>query len=208
MIRLTLAVCALALAGHAAHAADCSAEVLEAFKKQRTSKAFRVALTQPTLEGPVDMTVDYAPPDRMLQTVVGKHMPGEQQTMLVGDRAYAGSSGVFEELLPHLAQSVVSEFHDAIAVPPPNMGVFECLGKSTFEGRDVVGYRSVDPDAAKNTPDSLARTIYVDGATGLPAFNLVGPRGGGGELAMKAVYSYPETIEIVAPANAPVQKQN
>ena len=67
-----------------AFADDCTKDVLEAIAKQRTSKAFRVAMTQATAEGPVEMTVDYMPPDRMLQTVIGDHMPGEQQTMLVG----------------------------------------------------------------------------------------------------------------------------
>lgn len=207
MFRYLPAACALALAGASAHAEDCTKAVADAFTKQRTSKAFRVAMTQPTLEGPVDMTVDYVLPDKMLQTVIGAHMPGEQQTMLVGDRAFAGSSGAFEELLPQFTQSIVTEFRTATEVPPTNIGVFECVGKSTFEGKEVVGYRSVDQDAARNTPDQLARTIYVDPTTGLPAFNLVLPRGGG-DIAMKAVYSYPDNVEITPPANAPVQKQN
>src|SRR5512137_1745040 len=92
-------------------AADCTADVVAAFQKQRTSKAFRVSLTQPTAEGDVAMTVDYLPPDRMLQTVKSPAMPGDQQTMLVGNRAFAGSDGAFEELLPQFTQSIISEFN-------------------------------------------------------------------------------------------------
>lgn len=185
-----------------AAAADCTADVSAAFEKQRTSKAFRVAMTQPTAEGPVEMTVDYVPPDRMLQTVVAPHMPGDQQTMLVKDRAFSGSGGSFEELLPHLAQSVISEVQTALG-KPANFGTFECLGKQSYEGKEYTAFRSADP-APK--PDSLARIVYIDATTGLPAYNVVAQREGGGEPAMKATYSYPTDIQIEAPANAPVHK--
>jgi hypothetical protein len=188
-----------------AHAAqDCSKEVFAAFEKQRTSKAFRVSMTQPTAEGPVQMTIDYMPPDRMLQTVVSPSMPGEQQTMLVGDRAFAGSGGGFEELLPQFAQSVVAEVRDAVGAPVKDLGVFACLGKVTFEGREFLGYRTDDSAASRST-SGFQRTIYVDPATGLPAFNVIMPEAGGNAV-MTAAYSYPDDIEIVAPANAPVQK--
>ena len=155
-------------------AEDCSKDVLAAVEKQRTSKAFRVAMTQGTAEGPVDMTVDYMPPDRMLQTVTGKHMPGAQQTMLVGNRAFAGSEGAFEELQPHLAQSVIAEVATAVS-KPTNVGQFDCVGKQTFDGKELLAYRAADKDAkpGANPDEVLARTIYVDPASGLPAFNVV-----------------------------------
>lgn len=188
-------------------AEDCSKDVLAAVEKQRTSKAFRVAMTQGTAEGPVDMTVDYMPPDRMLQTVTGKHMPGAQQTMLVGNRAFAGSEGAFEELEPHLVQSVVAEVSNAIG-KPTSVGQFECAGKQTFEGKELLAYRAVDKDAKPGTnPDEvLARTIYVDPASGLPAFNVVAAVSGKGEPALKVTYSYPTDIVIEAPDGAPVHK--
>lgn len=190
-----------------AHAEDCSKDVLAAVEKQRTSKAFRVSMVQPTAEGPVKMTVDYVPPDRMLQTVTGDHMPGEQQTMLVGTRAFAGSAGGFEELLPHLAQSVVSEVKTAVS-KPENVGAFECAGKQTFEGKEYLAYRAVDKDAKPGTSDDvlLARTIYVDEATGLPAYNVVAAVSGKVPPVMKVDYTYPTDVVIEAPANAPVQK--
>lgn len=183
-------------------AADCSAEVLAAFEKQRAGKTYRVEMAQPTAEGPVQMTVDYVLPDRMLQTVVAPHMPGEQQTMLVGDRAFAGSGGTFEELLPQFTQSVISEFQAATG-SKPNPGKFDCLGKQTLDGKEYVGYRT---SGGGRDGVALARTVYVEEASGLPAFNIVGAASGAGEPVMKAAYSYPKDVVIEAPANAPVQK--
>ncbi|MFN0218665.1 MAG: hypothetical protein ACKVP4_07620 [Hyphomicrobium sp.] len=207
MFRFPLAALAVALASPAT-AADCTADVLAAFEKQRASKAFRVAMTQPTADGPVQMTVDYMPPNRMRQTVIGANMPGEQQTILIGDRAFAGSDGAFEELLPQFTQSIISEVQAAVGRAPQNLGAFECLGKASLEGKDLIAYRTLDADAAKNTPESLARTVYIDPASSLPAFNIVAARSGAGEPVLKATYSYPSDIEIVAPAGAPVQKAN
>lgn len=201
------ALCALVSAAVPAFAEDCTAAVLEAVAKQRASKAFRVSMTQGTAEGPVDMTVDYVPPDRMLQTVTGKHMPGPQQTMLVGSRAFAGTDGAYEELLPHFAQSIVAEFATAIS-PPANVGQFECAGKQTFEGKEYLAYRAKDhnakPDA--NPDEVLARTLYIDADTGLPAYNVVAAVSGKGEPQMKVTYSYPTDVVIEAPEGAPVQK--
>ncbi len=202
MIRLTLAVCVFALAGHAARAADCSADVMAAFEKQRAGKTYRVAMTQPTAEGPVQMTVDYVLPDRMLQTVVAPHMPDEQQTMLVGSRAFAGSGGAFEELLPQFTQSVISEFQAATG-SERNPGKFDCLGKQTLDGKEYVGYRTSGGGA---DGVALARTVYVEEASGLPAFNIVGAASGAGDPVMKAIYSYPKDLTIEPPASAPVQK--
>ena len=207
MRRLGLGLIGLLVCAPAALAEDCSKDVAAAIEKQRTSKAFRIALTQGTAEGPVDMTVDYLPPDRMLQTVVGRHMPGKQQTMLVGTRAFAGSDGAYEELLPQFVQSIVAEVATAVA-KPQNITGFECVGKEAFEGKDYVAYRSVDKDAKPDSKpeDLLARTIYVDTETGLPAFNVVAAEAGKGKPMMKVTYSYPTDVQIEIPVGAPVQK--
>ncbi|MCB1484117.1 MAG: hypothetical protein KDJ17_04400 [Hyphomicrobiaceae bacterium] len=191
-----------------ASASDCSADVLTAFQKQRTSKAFRVAMTQPSAEGDVEMTVDYMPPDRMLQTVKSPAMPGEQQTMLVGNHAYAGTDGAYEELLPQFTQSIIAEFNSAMGSTGKDIGSFECLGKTKFEGKDYLAFRALDKAAPAGTaPDKiLARTIYVDEVTGLPAFNVVAAASGKDAPVLKAVYSYPTDVVIEAPKGAPVQK--
>lgn len=191
-----------------AWAEDCTKDVLAAFEKQRTSKAFRVAMTQPSAEGPVDMTVDYIPPAKMLQTVKSAAMAGDQQTMLVGDRAFAGSSGSYEELLPQFTQSIIAEVNAAVGEPPKNLGQFECLGKTPFEGKDYLAFRASDKEAQPGTdPGSvLGRTIYVDIETGLPAYNVVAAVSGKIDPVLKASYTYPTDIVIEAPEHAPIQK--
>jgi len=189
-------------------AADCNADVLAAFEKQRKSPAFRMALEQQTAEGPVKMVVDYMPPAKMLQTVTGSHLPGAQQTMLVGDHAYSGSNGVWEELLPQFTQSIVAEFRAAISAPPANLGTYECLGKVAYEGKDMMAYRlKGDAEPGATSDDKvIARIIYVDAATGLPAYNVVSPLKHPETPAAKVEYSYPTDVSIEEPVDAPIQK--
>jgi hypothetical protein len=196
----------LIAAAQPAFAADCSKDVLAAFEKQRTSKVFRVEFSQPSAEGEVHMKIDYMPPDKMLQSVTSPAMPGEQQTMLVGNRAFAGTSGAFEELLPQYTQSIIAEFAEAVG-KPKNLGAFECLGNSKIDGQEMLAYRTAEkvPDGA-DTSKIMARTIYVDPASGKPAYNVIAALTGTSPPALKVKYSYPTDVEIVAPANAPVQK--
>ena len=140
---LPLAVLTLALAKSPSSAGDCSAEVLAAFEKQRTSRAFRIEMEQPSAEGGVKMTVDYIPPAKMLQTVVSPALPGEQRTMLVGERAFSGSNDYWEELLPQYSQSIAAEVKTAVGEAPRNPGSFECLGTVEFEGKAYTAYRTL-----------------------------------------------------------------
>jgi hypothetical protein len=190
-------------------AADCKDEVVAAFDKQRKSPAFRVNMAQPTAEGPVEVTVDYQPPSKMLQTVTGGNMPGEQQTLLDGDHAYSGNNGTWEELLPQFTQSIVAEFRTAVGQAPQILGEFECLGKTQFEGKEYLGYRTKLTDEqikSAGNAGTVTRTLYVDPAKGLPAFNVVAALKSDTPPVMKAVYSYPTDVVIEAPKNAPVQK--
>lgn len=191
-----------------AQAGDCSKDVLAAFAKQRASKAFRLEFTQPSAEGNVHMKIDYVPPDKMLQTVTSPAMPGEQQTMLVGNHAYAGSGGAFEELMPQFTQSIVAEFTQTVHNEPKNLGAFDCLGQTKLDGRDLVAYRTAEtvPPGA-DLAKIMARTIYVDPATGLPAYNVIAALNEGADPVLKIDYTYPSDVEIVAPVNAPVQKK-
>jgi hypothetical protein len=52
----------------------------------------------------------------------------------------------------------------------------------------------------------LARTIYVEPESGLPAYNVVAASAGKGAPLMKVTYSYPADLVIEAPVGAPVQK--
>lgn len=206
MVRLLIVLLAFAMASPAL-AKDCTQDVLAAFQKQRASKAFRVEFDQATQGGVAHMRVDYVPPDKMMQTVTSPALPGEQQTMLVGNRAYAGSNGSFEELLPQFTQSIVAEVRTALAVSKDNIGTFECLGPAKFDNRDFVAYRTKETYPPGTEPAKmLARTLYVDPESGLPAFNVVASISGDSKPLMTVVYSYPDNVEIIAPKNAPVQK--
>jgi hypothetical protein len=109
--------------------------------------------------------------------------------------------------LPQYTQSIVAEVKEAVGSAPENLGSFECLGPVKFEDKDLVAYRTASTPAAGADPSKvLARTIYVDPASGLPAFNVVATLVGGADPVMKVKYSYPSDIDIVAPSNAPVQK--
>ncbi|MFT3730900.1 MAG: hypothetical protein QM780_05645 [Hyphomicrobium sp.] len=201
------AALALAAASPAfAAGADCSADVLAAIRKQLEQKAFRVEFAQPTAEGEAYMKIDYMPPFKMLQTVTSPAMPGEQQTMLVNDRAFSGSGGSFEELQPQFTQSIVAEVSNALARPSKLEG-YECLGTVKYENQDLLGYRFEDKSHPQADPSKIiARTIYVDPKTGLPAYNVVASLADGAKPLREVKYSYPTDIDIVAPANAPVQK--
>jgi hypothetical protein len=143
---------------------------------------------------------------KMLQTVTSPAMPGEQQTMLVNDRAFSGSGGSFEELQPQFTQSIIAEVANALARPSKLEG-YECLGTVKYENQDLLGYRFADKthpqaDASK----TITRTIYVDPKTGLPAYNVIASLADNAKPLREVKYSYPTDVEIVAPANAPVQK--
>jgi hypothetical protein len=181
--------------------------VVAAFEKQRASKAFRVEFSQPTTEGDAQMKIDYMPPDKVLQTTTSPAMLGEQQTMLVGDRAFSDTSGGFEELLPKYTQSIVAEVKEALGRAPENLGSFECLGPVKLDNQNFVAYRTAPKAPAGTDPSKIiARTIYVDSKSGLPALNVVAALAGSADPVMKVRYSYRTDIDIVAPNNAPVQR--
>lgn len=207
-MRLYFLAAAVIAAASPANAAgkDCSADVLAAVRKQLALKAFRVEFSQPTAEGEAHMRIDYMPPLRMLQTVTSPAMPGEQQTMLVNNRAYSGAGGSFEELQPQFTQSIIAEVAEALARPSKLEG-YECLGTVKYENQDLLAYRSEDKAHPQADPaKALARTIYVDPKTGLPAYNVIAALAEGSKPLREVKYSYPTDINIVAPANAPAQK--
>lgn len=204
---LFVAAAALAVATPAyAAGTDCSADVLTAIRKQLSLKAFRVEFSQPTAEGEAHMRIDYMPPLRMLQTVTSPAMPGEQQTMLVDNRAFSGSGGSYEELQPQFTQSIIAEVAEALARPSKLEG-YDCLGTVKYDNQDLVGYRFEDKTHAQaDATKIMTRTIYVDPKTGLPAYNVIAPLAENAKPLREVKYSYPTDINIVAPQNAPVQK--
>ena len=93
--------------------------------------------------------------------------------------------------------------------PPKDVGDFECMGTTSFEGKEYLTYRSVekqaDAGAATGAP-MLHRTIYVDPKTGLPAANIVAGDTADSEVVFKGLYDYPEKLEIEDHPDAPLVK--
>lgn len=197
-------------------AADCGAEVTAAFEKQRKTKAFRMNAESKGDHGPVAMQVDYVPPDRMHQSVKHPNHPEPLETIAIGRWAWGTMGGGWEELQPQFAQAVTADMRRALVEPMPEAGKFNCLGPVTFEGKSYTGYRSADqaagtpqpPDKGPGAqpaqaPVTLARTVYVDAATGLPMFNIVAETRAGGETLFRGTFSYPADMKIESPLGEP-----
>jgi hypothetical protein len=198
------APCAPALAGDAA----CKQAVANAFAKQRASKAFIMKSEMHGESGPVEITVEYMPPDKMHQTIVAQ---GQEplETTLVGMRAWSRQGGAWEELMPAVAQTVIAQVRQAVVDPPQEVGEFQCLDKATIDGKQYLAYRSIErPEAVAKGPGGtpLHRTLYVDPQTGLPQLNIVAEEKEGAAPLFKGTYTYPAELEIEAHPEAPLVK--
>jgi len=196
------AIMTCVLAGPAlAETASCKDAVAAAFTKQRTSRAFSMDAQIKAENGPVRITVEYIPPDRMRQTIIA---PGQTplETVLVGTRAWSQQGGRWEELAPAIAQTIIAQVRDAVVEPPKDVGEFECLDKATIDGKEYLAYRSIEkkPDA------TVHRKVYVDPQTGLPAINIVAEDKPGGEVLFNGVYAYPTDLVIDGHPEAPLAK--
>jgi hypothetical protein len=188
--------------------ASCKEAVAAAFMKQRSSNAFTMSAQMHGESGPVEITAEYMPPDRMHQTIV---VEGQEplETTLVGTRAWSRQGGAWEELMPAIAQTVIAQVREAVVDPPKEVGDFQCLDKVTIDGKPYLAYRSIErPDAAAKgaggTP--VHRTVYVDPGTGLPALNIVAEEREGATPLFKGTYAYPADLVIEAHPEAPLVK--
>ena len=133
-------LCAIAglLAGPALADETCREAVATAFNKQRSSRAFTMVSELKTPSGPVEIKVEYQPPDRMRQTVTA---PGQAplETVLYGQRAYSRQGGAaWEELMPAVAQTIIAQVRAAVVDPPKDVGNFDCMGTTSFDGKDYL----------------------------------------------------------------------
>lgn len=202
-------LCAMAawLAAPALADDKCRQAVADAFNKQRASRAFVMVSELKNAAGPVQIKVEYQPPDRMRQTILAPNQT-PLETVLFGNRAYSRQGGAWEELMPAVAQTIIAQVRAAVVDPPKDVGNFDCLGTTSLDGKDYLTYRSVekqaDAGAATGAPQ-LHRTIYVDPESGLPARNIVADDKGD-EVVFKATYDYPEKLEIEDHPDAPLVK--
>lgn len=186
----------------------CKAQVKEAFSKQRTSRAFRMVAKLRGETGPVEITAEYVPPDRMRQIIVAPGQPAPLETVLVGTRAWSSQGGPWEELMPALVHSIIAQVREAIIDPPKVVGDFECLDKVTIDGKAYLAYRSIEkpgaPAKASLIEGPVHRTVYVDPETGLPAINVVNEKNPDATPIFEGVYTYPTDLVIEGHPNAPL----
>jgi hypothetical protein len=189
---------------------SCKEEVVAAFDKQRSSHAFTMDAKLKSESGPAEITVEYVPPDRMHQTILAPNQPAPLETVLVGTRAWSRQGGVWEELMPAIAQTIIAQVRSAIVDPPKEVGEFECIDKATIDGKEYLAYRSVETGGADAKGSTIERpvhrTIYVDPETGLPALNIVAEDKPGAEPIFKGTYAYPTDLVIEGYPNAPLPK--
>ncbi len=191
-----------------AASASCKEQVAAAFMKQRTAVAFSMVAQVRGESGPVELTVEYIPPDRMRQTINSAGQPAPLETVLVGQRAWSRQGGQWEELLPALVQTIVAQVREAVIDPPKDVGEFECLAKASVDGKEYLAYRSVEkpgaPAKASLADGPVHRTVYIDAATGLPAINVVAEDKPGAAPFFRGTYTYPTNLVIEGHEGAPL----
>lgn len=188
-------------------AADCAGEVQAALEKQRTQPAYRVSAKQPSARGDVTTQTDFQLPDRMYTKVVVPGEPGALETVAIGRWAWASHGFGFQELQPQFAQSVTSDVSTKLNTPVKVTAPFTCLGKVKRDGAEYVAYQS-EPTASPGNPvgpdnPALARTVFVDPATGLPALEIVSEVKPDAAALVSVAYTYPTDIKIEAPDALP-----
>lgn len=207
MIRFVIAsaTAVLMVGSGAVMAADCRAEVEAAFEKQRThAPGYHVDAEQYQDIGTVKVTLDYMLPDRMYQGIRAPNEPAPIETIAVARWAWSTMGAGWEELQPQFAQSVTAHVSETLGQPAKAPGEYECLGKSTVDGRELIGYRSrpVAPAGGTDAQQQVARTVYVDPATGLPTINVVADSKAGGKVWARSLFSYPADLKVEAPVGA------
>jgi hypothetical protein len=193
---------ALALAATPAHADEkCTGEVQAAFAKQGGVPKMRTVMTHTATGegGTVTRTVSLVRPNRLhMVTEAANQEAGRLETISIGQWAWgAESDGSWTEHKPNVAKMI--ELDVAKMAGPQQVGNnFSCLGKAAYEGRDYTAYRA-DPGKGDDGVE-LAATIYVDPASGLPAYNVVAPTSGDATARLKQAYSYGDDITVDPPA--------
>lgn len=181
---------------------ECRSDVEAAFDKQRTwATGYRFAAEVPGDQGVTKMTIDYLPPDRMYQKVEAPGHLKPVETIAIQRWAWGTMGGGWEELQPQFAQSIIAHVRSTLVNPPKITAAFACLGKMKLGDKEFLAYRAdqPNPDNGADAAPQLARTIYVDVVTGLPAANIVARLDGEEAALFDGRYSYPTDIQIEAP---------
>ena len=190
---LALSIPLIWAASPAAAACDAKAGIEAAFLKQQKSPGWRVVgVTQGQ-----EQTVEYLQPDKVRRRVLVAGQEPAIETIAIGKWAWTNGGNGWGEMQPPVAKMIEEQVHEVLTKPLEAPANFSCLGKVSFDGKEYSAYRS-PPDKGAGGAE-LIRTIYVDPATGLPAFNVIGPATDGAEPLLKETYSYPDDLSIEKP---------
>lgn len=215
-MRLAILAATLTLATSMPALADCKEEVLAALEKQRKAASFRMETNMVSEQGPVKMTVEYQPPDKMRQLVTVAINPKPVETILVGGKAWSKDGDAWAELSPGITGEMVTQLDETLGDDKGTIGTVACLGSTAIDGADLTAYRVENdaqvgpedrsPDAKEKARTALAdegrplRMFYIDPKTGLPMLSVFARANKLDKPIFKAVYTYPADIKIEAPA--------
>lgn len=194
-----LAALAAAVAATPATAEDCSKAVAEAYSRQRAVSAMRQQTRMITERGPVQMTVDYLLPDRMHQRVKAVIDPAATETILIGTRAWVSNGQGWQPLTLEQGSELAEDVRKAVVDPPAQTNKYECAGKETIAGRELLVYRAV-PE--KGPGSTTLGTTYVDPITGLPARTVMARAEKPDRPFFEQDTTYDPDIKIEAPPEA------
>ena len=213
----TVAAALLCLGMAAPAFADCKEEVLAALDKQRKTRAFRMETNMVSEQGPVQMTVEYQPPDRMRQLVTVAVNPQPVETILIAGKAWSKEGDAWKELAPDIAGEMITQLDETLGEDRGTLGTVACLGSTAIDGQDLTAYRVENdavvgpedrsPDAKEKAKAALAdegrplRMFYIDPKTGLPMRSIFARANKLDKPIFRAVYTYPPDIKIEAPAS-------
>jgi hypothetical protein len=177
----------------------CRGELEAAFIKQASIPKLRTVIANPIqggMSGMVERTVDAVRPDKVYSRVKSTAEEGLAETIVIGSYAWSNNGMGWDEIKPNIAKVMSLDVVEMMK-PQKVSADFTCLGKVTYEGKEYQGYKGAPGKSEDGT--ELETTVYVDPASGLPAYNIVSPVKGNAPPVLRIAYSYPEDIVIEAP---------
>lgn len=185
--------------------AACGAEVEAAFEKQRKSKGWIANVISKTAAGDQKQVFTYVPPVSMHRKV---EAPGNQsvETIGIANHAWFDEGNGWYEMQPQFARIVTRHLKSVFEPKKKDPPEFVCLGDVAYDGKSYKGYRT--PTEGSEGAASMARTIYVDPETGLPAFNLISKVGEESTPNVHQKYSYADNLKVEPPVGAPMAVKN
>jgi hypothetical protein len=206
-MRMSFLALAALLSSAAGAAADCTADVNEAFARLRKTGAFSMETKISNEQGTLTMSNDYVLPDRMHQRVSLSTGGGTMEMILIGDRAWSNHGQGWVPLPPEFAVKVAKQMKETVAEPPKDESSFTCLGEVELEGKKFLAFQAARsageagaPGAAAPSPDAPnVQTVYLDKESGLPVRNIVTSKSDPKTRLFDGTFTLRKDLKIEAP---------